>query len=68
MKEKGDRPSPQATPSPLTDAKRVLPPIPIPCGGGVGDAPVPQRGSGGTPQQQIPLNKQIKSTVSYGIA
>ncbi|MBD2067167.1 hypothetical protein H6F93_06435 [Leptolyngbya sp. FACHB-671] len=41
MKEKGDRSLTQATPSPPTDAKRVLLPTPIPCRGGVGDAPAP---------------------------
>jgi hypothetical protein len=29
------------------DAKRVMPLTPVPCGGGLGDVPVPQWGFGG---------------------
>jgi hypothetical protein len=66
--EKGAIALSHAAPSPPTDAKRVLPPIPIPCGGGLGDGRVPQWGSGGNPQRQIWLNKQIKFAVGNGFA
>ncbi|HEY9642192.1 MAG TPA: hypothetical protein V6C57_17020, partial [Coleofasciculaceae cyanobacterium] len=47
-------PKPPDTPLPPTDATRPPPHTYYPCGGGVGDAPVPCWGFGGTPQGYSP--------------
>ncbi|NJO74216.1 MAG: hypothetical protein HC833_10945 [Leptolyngbyaceae cyanobacterium RM1_406_9] len=45
---------------PPTDAKRVMLPIPIPCGGGLGTRFVPQWGSGGKPPEKIWLKSRVR--------